>query len=191
MYAILDLPPLEVLLDRFDYNPETGVLTHKNPKSNGVKADTVAGYLTGQGWLRVKVDDRHYRVARIVWKMYHGGDPPKNMVIDHINRVRTDNRIENLRCCTFSENVKNSYRKPARPKTPPLTPEELAEIRREAAKKLSKRTRVVHPDGTVTQYKSRKEAALCIGCANSTMTRMCNEGVTWNGFTASLVRVPV
>lgn len=34
-------------------------------------------------------------------------DPPKNMVIDHINRDTLDNRKENLRICTIAQNNKN------------------------------------------------------------------------------------
>ena len=101
MNAILDLPPLEVLNDRFKYDPETGVLSRtrwgKGP----------CGYPTEGGYLRIKVNDVHYRVSRIVWKMYYGEDPPKTMSIDHINRDKTDNRISNLRLCSHKENQGN------------------------------------------------------------------------------------
>jgi hypothetical protein len=97
----LPLPPLEVLQEKFDYNPETGTLSRK---SN----NTIAGYPTQRGWLRVKVGDTHYRVHRIAWKMFYGEDPPAKLEIDHINRNRADNRISNLRVVTRSENALNS-----------------------------------------------------------------------------------
>lgn len=43
---------------------------------------------------------------RVVWVLTHG-EIPEGMVIDHINRDTSDNRIENLRCVTQSVNLTN------------------------------------------------------------------------------------
>lgn len=43
---------------------------------------------------------------RAVWE-YHNGEIPKDRVIDHINRNRSDNRIENLRLATYRLNRQN------------------------------------------------------------------------------------
>jgi hypothetical protein len=46
-----------------------------------------------------------YREHRLIW-MYVYGEMPNGM-LDHINRVKSDNRIENLRVVSFSENRQN------------------------------------------------------------------------------------
>lgn len=46
---------------------------------------------------------------RIIWEM-RNGPIPEGMVIDHINGDPWDNRIENLRVCSQSQNMRNSAR---------------------------------------------------------------------------------
>lgn len=41
----------------------------------------------------------------------HNGPIPDGLFIDHINRNRTDNRIENLRLVTHKENMRNMSRR--------------------------------------------------------------------------------
>jgi len=43
-----------------------------------------------------------------VYMYHHGHLPPEPLVIDHINRNRFDNNIENLRAVTKSENQRNN-----------------------------------------------------------------------------------
>ena len=52
---------------------------------------------------------RIYGLAhRLVWQ-YFFGDIPPGMVINHLNGIKSDNRIANLQVCTMSENLKHAH----------------------------------------------------------------------------------
>jgi len=52
------------------------------------------------------VFNKRFLAHRVVWAIYHGIWPDDQ--IDHINGVRDDNRIENLRIATSGENARNT-----------------------------------------------------------------------------------
>ena len=60
----------------------------------------------GGGYVITTVNGQHPYVHRIIWEVFNG-EIPKNYEIDHINTIRTDNRLSNLRCCTTRENHNN------------------------------------------------------------------------------------
>lgn len=66
---------------------------------------TVIGTVKPKGYRVAVVDTKMYRVHHLVWMYHHGHFVPE---LDHINRNRDDNRIENLRPCTHSQNLGNS-----------------------------------------------------------------------------------
>ena len=63
-----------------------------------------------KGYHHGTVKSKKYLEHRLIW-LYHYGEWPKDQ-LDHINGIRDDNRIENLRECNNSENQYN--RKSAR-----------------------------------------------------------------------------
>jgi len=63
-----------------------------------------AGGINGDGYRRIKINGKLYAVHRLVWVM-HGNDPVP--FVDHINGEVLDNRIENLRAATHSQNCMN------------------------------------------------------------------------------------
>ena len=71
----------------------------------GSPAFTEIGTKKPKGYMVAVVDRKMYRVHHLVWMYHHGHFVPE---IDHINRQRDDNRIENLRPCTHSQNLGNS-----------------------------------------------------------------------------------
>ena len=72
------------------------------------KSGKKAGSLSSQGYLRTCYKGFRTANHRIVW-LWHNGEWP-SMDLDHINRNRSDNRIENLRVVTRAENQKNQGR---------------------------------------------------------------------------------
>lgn len=87
------------------YNPETGVFTWKAASSNRVHVGDEAGSFDKDGYRAIRLDGRLHFSHRLAWLWAHGVHPSKEL--DHINRVRSDNRLSNLREATRSENVQN------------------------------------------------------------------------------------
>lgn len=92
-------------LEVFDYNATTGELTRKVSRSRFGK---ITGATEAHGYKRAQVDGKKYLTHRLIFLMHHGYMPE---YVDHINRDKTDNRIENLRACTKAQ---NEYNRPAR-----------------------------------------------------------------------------
>lgn len=86
------------------YNPETGIFTW-NINHKRVKKGSVAGHKYSTGYIRIAIDGIQYRAHRLAW-LYITGSMPEDQ-IDHINRIRDDNRFINLRDVSNIENQMN------------------------------------------------------------------------------------
>ena len=96
----------EYLRSVLHYSPETGVFTWKVSTSNRVKVGDAAGSPDGHGYLRIMLQSRKYQAHRLAW-LYVYGVWPKDQ-IDHVNRIRSDNRIANLRDVSHKQNNQNA-----------------------------------------------------------------------------------
>jgi hypothetical protein len=77
---------------------------HHRTASRGRKVGDAAGCVNGTGYRRIGIGGRYYTEHALVFLMFHGHVPKE---IDHINGNRADNRIENLRSVTRSQNQYN------------------------------------------------------------------------------------
>lgn len=90
------------------YEPSSGLFTWTNPpRQHPRMRDYVAGCIT-TGYVMIKIDGRKYKAHRLAWLYVHGDWPYGD--IDHANGCPLDNRIENLRIATNSENQANRLR---------------------------------------------------------------------------------
>ena len=82
------------------FNYVDGRLFHKTGPCQGLEAGT----LLKSGYVQLAVNGRFYRAHRVIWAMHYDVVPE---FIDHINRNRADNRLENLRPASKAENAQN------------------------------------------------------------------------------------
>lgn len=94
------------LKELLHYDPETGVFTNKVTRNPRAKQGAIAGSLNTLGYVVIQISMQKIHAHRLAW-LYVYGCWPKNQ-IDHINRIRNDNRLCNLRDVTSSENIHNT-----------------------------------------------------------------------------------
>jgi hypothetical protein len=115
------LPPVEYLLACFSYNPSTGDMVWRHrPREHFVSkrshtlwnarySGTKVGYLVASGHLNTSINDSHFLLHRIIWKMMRAEEPPE--IVDHKDRDPLNNKWHNLREATKAQNNVNALKK--------------------------------------------------------------------------------
>lgn len=88
------------------YDPESGLFTWVKDRGKNKLAGLIAGTVGNHGYIQITINYQRVLAHRLAWAMHYLEDPG-DLQIDHINRVRTDNRIVNLRLVDRSENQRN------------------------------------------------------------------------------------
>lgn len=94
----------ERLKEMFEY--KDGDLIRKIATSTCVKVGDVAGSMDRNGYLTIRIDGRLYYNHRLVFMMFNGYFPEG--IVDHKDKDRKNNKIENLREVSSTCNLRNS-----------------------------------------------------------------------------------
>lgn len=94
----------ERLREVVNYDPNTGLFAWRNP-SPWENKGWFRGADKGNGRHRIVIDGKRYMSNRLAWLYIYGVWPEHE--IDHVNRIKSDDRIANLRQATPSQNSAN------------------------------------------------------------------------------------
>ena len=90
------------LKQKLHYSPETEIFT-RFISNNELKI--IKNLANSKGYIEIRINGIKYKSHRLAWLYVYGNFPNKSL--DHINGIKTDNRIKNLREANQSENLKN------------------------------------------------------------------------------------
>lgn len=96
----------ERLRELFAYDPLRGEVQRRVTVGYNAKAGDIVGSKHSQGYLTVCVDGEVFLLHRLIWVLVYGTAPGE--LIDHVNGDKQDNRLENLREVTISQNSANT-----------------------------------------------------------------------------------
>lgn len=95
-------------MQMLNYDPVSGIFTWKCARGNQIFPGDRAGAISGTGYIYIEVDYVSYRSSRLAW-LFITGELPET--IDHKDRNRANDKFDNLRAATRSENARNASRR--------------------------------------------------------------------------------
>jgi len=98
---------LQAILRDVRYEPDTGLLWWKRQTFFCARNMTKPIGVACRGYLEMTVMSQKIYTHRVAFAIHNNRWPMPGLQIDHINRVKTDNRAANLREATASQNKRN------------------------------------------------------------------------------------
>lgn len=95
----------DALSEILEYHSDTGLFTRKKILNFKQKLGETVGSKDAKGYIIIRFNGKQYKAHRLAWLVTHGELPTGE--IDHINRIKSDNRIVNLRDVDKSVNQQN------------------------------------------------------------------------------------
>lgn len=108
---------LDILRSFLRYDADSGNFFWIEKPSPRVRPGLKAGYVNGHGYVMIGLHGKRYGAHRIAWAMSYGNFPDPNLFVDHVNGVKSDNSLKNLRILTNTENQQNRHKPNIRSKT--------------------------------------------------------------------------
>jgi hypothetical protein len=94
------------LKEVLEYHEDTGIFIWISKVSNRTILGGEAGSIcSSTGYRRIQIDGKRYQAHRLAW--YYIFEEWPTSILDHINTNKIDNRIDNLRLSTESNNQHN------------------------------------------------------------------------------------
>lgn len=95
----------EIIKKLLSYDPESGIFTWLTDRRGANNSGKEAGTLNAGGYLVIRIQGSNHYAHRLAWLFVYGVFPSEGT--DHINGVKVDNRISNLRSVGYLDNGKN------------------------------------------------------------------------------------
>ena len=93
------------LLEILSYEPIVGIFRWREKTGPCSHVGAIAGSPQRGGHIQIGIDGEKYKAHRLAWFYVYGVWPPED--IDHINCIRGDNRLCNLRLASRAQNLRN------------------------------------------------------------------------------------
>ncbi len=78
-------------------------------RGGGKIGKRVGTFSSARGYVTMKFKNKAYRIQRVIWTMFKG-PIPSGYLVDHIDCNKINNKIENLRLASKSQNACNSLK---------------------------------------------------------------------------------
>lgn len=98
---------LSRLKELLEYDPNSGIFTWKISRGSAKAGSSPRP--NGEGYLKVKIDGKHYQCHNLAWLISTGSWPED--LIDHKDCDTTNNRLCNLRPATRKGNADNASKR--------------------------------------------------------------------------------